>query len=100
MEKSKRPQLHPRIFWDTDFKELDYDEKYKFIIERVFSHGDVPDIRECNRYYGMETIREVLLNAKFLPKVTMYLASAFINEPIEKFRCYTLRQSNPKLLPY
>ncbi len=95
---SKRFQK--RIFGDTDYESLDYEGKFRYVIERVFSHGDVSDIRECHRYYGMDKIRESLLESKFLPKRAMYLAAAFINEPIEKFRCYTLRQSNPTLLPY
>ncbi|WP_446698918.1 DUF6922 domain-containing protein [Algoriphagus sp. NF] len=40
-----------RIFWDVNFENLDYDKKYKFVIERVFERGDVPDIRNCRRYY-------------------------------------------------
>jgi hypothetical protein len=45
-------------------------------------------------------VAEALLNAKFLPEITMYLAAAVINRPVTDFRCYTLRQSNPTLFPY
>lgn len=83
-----------------NFENIDYDAKYKFVIERVFERGDVEDIRNCRRYYGDETITEALLNAKFLSEVTMYLASAVINKPVTEFRCYKLRQSNPTLFPY
>ncbi|REG92020.1 hypothetical protein C8N25_10397 [Algoriphagus antarcticus] len=83
-----------------DFENLDYDKKAKFVIERVFERGDVPDIRNCRRYYGDEKVSEVLLNAKFLPEIRMYLAAAVIDRPLEDFRCYKLRQSNPGLFPY
>ncbi|WP_394364536.1 DUF6922 domain-containing protein [Algoriphagus antarcticus] len=92
--------FHKRIFWDVDFENLDYDKKAKFVIERVFERGDVPDIRNCRRYYGDEKVSEVLLNAKFLPEIRMYLAAAVIDRPLEDFRCYKLRQSNPGLFPY
>ncbi|MBK8389930.1 MAG: hypothetical protein IPL23_11900 [Saprospiraceae bacterium] len=95
-----KPVFHRRIFWDVDFDKLDYDAKANFVIERVFERGDVDDIRNCRRYYGDEKVREVLLNAKFLPLSRIYLASAVIDRPIEAFRCYTLRQLNPGLLPY
>jgi hypothetical protein len=95
-----KPIFHPRIFWDVDFSKLDYDTKAAFVIERVFERGDVDDIRQCRRYYGDEKVREVLLNAKFLPLQTIYLASAVVQRPIEEFRCYILRQSNPELFPY
>jgi hypothetical protein len=100
MEERKKPIFDKRIFWDVNFENLDYDKKYKFVIERVFERGDVPDIRNCRRYYGDDLIREVLLNAKFLSKTTLYLAAAVIDRPIEEFRCYKLRQSNPELYPY
>ena len=100
MAKKAKPIFNKRIFWDVSFEKIDYDAKANFVIERVFERGDVPDIRNCRRYYGDEKVSEALFNAKFLPEVTMYLASAVIDRPIKDFRCYTLRQSNPTLFPY
>jgi hypothetical protein len=82
------------------FEKIDYEKKANFVIERVFERGDVDDIRNCRRYYGDKKVTEALLNAKFLPEHTMYLASAVINKPLKEFRCYILRQSNPGLFPY
>jgi hypothetical protein len=98
--QKNKPLFHKRIFWDVNFEALDYDKKASFIIERVFERGDVEDIRQCRRYYGDEKVTEVLLNAKFLPERRLHLAAAVINKPVTEFRCYTLRQSNPGLLPY
>lgn len=100
MNTKDKPIFHKRIFWDVDFEKLDYDAKANFVIERVFERGDVPDIRNCRRYYGDEKVTSALLNAKFLPEITMYLASAVIDRPLKDFRCYKLRQSNPTLFPY
>ena len=99
MQKQK-PIFEKRIFWDVDFNKLDYDGKASFIIERVFERGDVEDIRQCRRYYGDEKVTEVLLNAKFLPLHTTYLAAAVIDRPLTDFRCYKLIQLNPGLYPY
>ena len=100
MEATSPPVFNKRIFWDVNFEKLDYDAKANFVIERVFERGDVPDIRNCRRYYGDEKVTEALLSAKFLPEVTLYLASAVINRPLKDFRCYTLRQLNPEHFPY
>lgn len=100
MKAKTKPVFNKRIFWDVDFEKIDYDDKAHFVIERVFERGDVDDIRNCRRYYGDKKITEVLLNAKFLPETRMYLASAVIDKPLNEFRCYTLRQSNPELFPY
>jgi hypothetical protein len=99
MQKEK-PVFEKRIFWDVDFEKLDYDKKANFVIERVFERGDVEDIRNCRRYYGDEKVAQALLNAKYLPETTIYLAAAVIDRPLEDFRCYRLRQLNPELFPY
>lgn len=100
MPQKQKPIFDKRIFWDVDFENIDYDTKFRFVIERVFERGDVEDIRNCRRYYGDEKVTDVLLNAKFLPETRMYLASAVIDRPLKDFRCYILRQSNPTLFPY
>jgi len=94
------PVLARRIFWDVDFDKLDYDAKASFVIERVFERGDVEDIRQCRRYYGDEKVIEALLKAKFLRLDTLHFVSAIFEKPLESFRCYALRQSNPELFPY
>jgi len=101
MEADKpKPVFDRRIFWDVNFDRLDVDDRWRFVIERVFERGDVEDIRQCRRYYGDERIIEALLKAKFLPLHTTHFVSALFNRPLEDFRCYMLRQSNPGLLPY
>jgi len=59
-----KPIFEKRIFWDVNFELIDYDAKANFLIERIFSRGDVEDIRQCRRYYGDEKITSALLNAK------------------------------------
>lgn len=100
VEGKTKPSFDKRIFWDVDIDRLDFDKRAAFVIERVFERGDVEDIRNCRRYYGDKRITSVLLAAKFLPEHRLHLASAVINVPIELFRCYILRQSNPGLSPY
>ncbi len=100
MNEKPKPLFEKRIFWDVDFENLDYDKHPNWVIERVFDRGDVEDIRQCRRYYGDEKVREALLNAKFISEHRLHLAAVIIDEPLEKFRCYILRQSNPTLYPY
>jgi len=95
-----KPVFERRIFWDVDYDKLDIDEKANFVIARVFERGDVEDIRQCRRYYSEEKVSDALLNARFLPEHTMYLAAAVIDKDITEFRCYKLRQLNPGLYPY
>jgi len=96
----KKPIFSPTIFWDIDIDKIDYDAKFVFIVSRVFERGDVPDIKNCIKYYGMEKITEALLNVKFLSLHAIYFAAAMIDRPLTDFRCYRLRQLSPELYPY
>ena len=100
MDAKDKPIFNKRIFWDVNFEKLDYDLRADFVIERVFEHGDVDDIRQCRRYYGDDKVTDPLLKAKFLPEHRIHLASAVIDKPLTDFRCYILRQLNPGLFPY
>ena len=94
MQKTK-PILAKRIFWDVNFDAIDYDEKWKFVIERVFDRGDIDDIRQVRRYYGDEKVIQALTTAKYLFDETINFCSGIFEIPKEKFRCYILKQSNP-----
>ncbi len=93
--KMDKPILAKRIFWDTNFENLDYDKNYRSIIERVFDRGDIDDIRQVRRYYGDEKVIEVLTTAKYLFDETIHFCSGLFEIPKENFRCYILKQSNP-----
>ncbi|MDP1727529.1 MAG: hypothetical protein Q8M15_12155 [Bacteroidota bacterium] len=92
----ENPRFNNRIFWDVNFEQIDYLAKAGFVIERVFNRGDVEDIRQCRRFYGDEKIKEVLTQAKWLNKKTVYLACAVLDNQLEDYRCYNLAQSNPE----
>jgi hypothetical protein len=94
------PILNPRLFWDSDFNALDYDNRYQPIICRVFERGDVEDIRNTRRYYGDDKIIDTLKKTKFLPLHTTHFVSAIFEIPLNEMRCYILRLSNPGLMPY
>ena len=95
MQLKQKPEFNRRIFWDVDFDKIDYDVKAAFVIQRVMERGDVPDIRNCRRYYGDEKLREVLTNAKWLPLRTIYLCCAILSNELTDYRCYNTAQSNP-----
>ena len=94
------PILDKRIFWDVDFDKIDYDKKWKTVIERVFDRGDINDIKKARRYYGDEKVIEALTSAKYLFDETINFCSTIFEIPKEKFKCYILKQSNPVRLGF
>jgi hypothetical protein len=91
--KKADPIFDKSIFWDVDFSTLDFEKYSNWVIVRVFERGDVEDIRQCRRYYGNEKIMQALLNAKHITDNRIHLTAAVINQPIQNFRCYILKQT-------
>lgn len=89
------PQLSRVLFWDTDYDSIDWDNKARYVIERVVAYGFVEDWRAIQHFYGMDRIREVVLQARDLDPKTLSFLSLIFDIPKEQFRCYTQIQSNP-----
>lgn len=86
MINKPHPIFDRRIFWDLDFDKLDHEVDVAFIIERVFSWGDVPDVRQARRYYGDERVLAILLEAENLPFDSLHLISAIFQVPVGSLR--------------
>jgi hypothetical protein len=96
----EKPDLNPRLFWDVNADDLDYQKYANWIIERVFERGDVEDIRQTRRFYGDEKVKVALLNAKYIPEHKWGLIEAIVDKEIKQFRCFKTKQSYPGLWPY
>lgn len=83
------------LFWDVNMSELDLSKHRRFIIERTMTHGTLSDWFLIKKIYGKELIKNECLKIRYLDKQTLAFCAAYFNEPIQNFRCYTLRQSNP-----
>jgi hypothetical protein len=83
------------IFWDTDYAKIDWDNKARYVIERVLMYGTVTDWRTIQQRYGMHRIREEMLQSRDLDPKSLSFLSAIFNIPREQFRCYTQIQSSP-----
>ncbi len=83
------------LFWDVNKSELDLTKHRRFIIERTMTHGTLSDWFLIKKIYGKELIKSECLKIRYLDKQTLAFCAAYFNVPIQNFRCYTLRQSNP-----
>ena len=87
-------KIPKRLFWDLDLSKIDEIQNRLIIIERVFSMGDIPDIRELIKFYGKTTIKKEIKNAGNHDNKTIAWASIFLNIPKSEFKCYSKRLSN------
>ena len=83
------------LFWETDYDKIDWANKARYVIERVVKLGFVEDWRFIQQYYGMDRIRDEMLQSRDLDLKTLSFLSVIFDIPKEQFRCYTHIQSNP-----
>lgn len=61
--KEYRPDLskfRKVVFWDTDINKINWADQKRAIIERIYERGNDEEKAEINRFYGKETINEIL----------------------------------------
>ncbi len=88
-------QLSKVIFWDTDYHKIDWHKKARFIIGRVLMYGTIDDWNTIKQFYGLERIKNEMLEERYLDKKALSFLCCIFNLPKEKFRCYTEQQSYP-----
>jgi hypothetical protein len=87
--------LRPSLFWDADVSKIDLRKHKAQVIERIILRGRLEEFRAMLQYYGMNTVRDVLLDARYLDKRTLSFCSTIFETPETEFRCFKLAQSNP-----
>lgn len=92
--------LRPALFWDTDVKNIDLQKHKASVIERIMLRGQLDEFNAIMQYYGKETVKETMLNARWLDKVTLAFCSTIFETPETTFRCYKLAQLNPEHWDY
>ena len=91
----ENPGFSRHLFWETDYDQIDWDGKWRYVIERVVCYGDLSDWRRLQTRYGMKKIKEAILDARDLDPLTLNWMSDILNVPKSDFRCFKLKQLNP-----
>lgn len=60
--------LDKKLFWDVDFRRLDYQKNANFIIGRVLQWGDLDDFRKIKRVYTLNRIKKVASRLSYTDK--------------------------------
>lgn len=70
-------QLCPSLFWDFDIAQMDLFKNQASVIERITLRGKFEEFIEMIRFYGKETAKKTLLNARYLDKRTLSYCVVF-----------------------
>ena len=95
-----KPVLRKELFWDVDYKSIDYEKNARFVIERVATRGNFNDWNSLKAFYGMKRIKTEIVNIRYLDKVTLSYLSTIFKIKKEKFRCYNMEPSIKALWNY
>jgi hypothetical protein len=87
-------KLSKVIFWDTNYDRINWEEKARYVIARVLMYGTIEDWKAIKAYYGLERIKNEMLQERYLDKKALSFLSCIFDLPKEKFRCYTEKQSS------
>ncbi|MFM2268197.1 MAG: hypothetical protein RL757_1638 [Bacteroidota bacterium] len=85
----------PSLFWDVDKTTLDAKRHRRFIIERTLTHGTLSDWFLIKNHYGKAIIKAESQQIRYLDPKTLSFCATYFKVPIENFRCYIQKQSNP-----
>ena len=88
-------ELSKAIFWDTAYDSIDWRKNARYVIARVIMFGTIEDWKMVQSYYGMDLIKEEMLQARDLDPKSLSFLSCIFKIPKKNFRCYTQIQSNP-----
>jgi len=91
MKEKERPIFSKRCFWEQDYTKLDFNEGKRYIIARVVSFGSQDDHVELFNYYGWNTIKEEVLQIRYLNSKILNFLSILFEVDITKFRAYNNR---------
>lgn len=86
--KPNETLLRPVLFWDVDFSGMDFAQHASYIIPRVMDRGNLEEVKFIIGYYGIETIKTVLIEARSLQNDTISFFSLYFNLPRETFLAY------------
>ena len=90
--------LHKKLFWDSEFEQLDLEKHKKYIIERVLERGyDWKQFKEMINYYGREEVIRVIKELYYLTDSVISFCHYYFEIPKNEMRCYIRKQSLPKL---
>lgn len=83
------PRIRPFLLWDVNLEQFDFSKNSKLVIERVCTLGNLYDLKEIIRFYGLDLVRQELRHSTALDRKSLYFFSRFFNIPVEQFKCYS-----------
>lgn len=96
-QASGKPIFPRFLFWEFKLEDIDWDDDYVLVIERVIERGSRDEWQELFRYYGYEKVLETLkVETAYLMDHTIEKVCVYFGLKPEELRCYRRKQSMPR----
>jgi len=93
---NNKPDFPRRLFWDFRYDEIEWNDEYLTVIERVFERGSKKEWEEVIRYYGRNKVLNALKNRiKVLADYAIQNVCSYFPIKKEEMLCYIRKQSRP-----
>ena len=79
------PVLRQNLFWDVDMSKMHWEDRYHFVITRVYERGDQTERDEVDHFYGLEKVNKVLEGLPRLPTGALVLMPHLQKRFLEKY---------------
>ena len=86
-------KLNPKLLWEYDLSDFDYDKMMSVVIQRVVERGWPQDWYFILNRYGVESVRSTIMNLPYLNDKDMCFVSNQFNIPLTSLKCYAKKQS-------
>ena len=90
--------LSKTLFWDANVSNINFETDATYIIERVLERGNTNEWQAVKSYYGLEKIKDVAKNLRYLSKKTLHFCSVYFDEPVDNFRSWQNQMQMPEHL--
>lgn len=84
------PEKIRKFFWEYDGNEIDIQENWFFIIERLLEYGDFEAFKWALKQYDQTQLVEVVKASRNLSKKTASMWQNYFNLPKEEIKCMNL----------
>lgn len=85
--------LNPKLLWDYDLKNFDYDKMRDIVVQRVVERGWPQDWYFILNWYGVDVVRSSIMTLHYLNDKDMYFVSQQFDIPLTSLKCYKKKQS-------
>ncbi len=91
----QKPDISKKAFWDVRFADIDFEKNSLHVMEKVFNYGTWKDQIAIMKFYGLQRIRNEIVNAGYLRKSVLSFLCIILHLEKNDFKCYNKMQLHP-----